>query len=204
VANARPGQLDDKIADLYLADKFPAEEKSTDNPKEDPAQFVGTYRNPESHSLLEVSAKDGELLIYGQHLKSHGKGRFTFDFGGEAQFQSPATTPPRFTLAFPDSPAEHYEKVEPPLLTEATLASYVGDFTSQELEVTYRLAMKDGKLTVAMNWREPATVSPSFTDEFQGPDGTALVFRRDKAHHITSLDLHAGRVRNITFNKVPK
>lgn len=204
VANARPGQLDNKIADLYLADKFSSEEKSTDNPKEDPAPFVGTYRNPESHSLLEVSAKDGELLIYGQHLKSHGKGRFTFDFGGEAQFQSPTTTPPRFTLAFPDSPAERYEKVEPLNLTEGKLAAYIGDFASQELEVTYHIAVKDGKLTVTMNWREPAMLTPSFADEFQGPDGTALVFRRDKARHITSFDLHAGRVRNITFTKTSK
>ncbi|HMI52713.1 MAG TPA: serine hydrolase domain-containing protein [Candidatus Saccharimonadales bacterium] len=212
VAGARPGELDNKIADLYLAGQFPEDAaqaakgdgqspSGSSAPPDDPTPFLGTYRNPASHSLLEVSAKEGELVVYGQHLKSRGQGRFTFAFGGELQFQTPAVTPPRFTLAFPDSPAEHYEKVEPLHPAAEALAEYAGNFTSEELEVTYRIATRDGKLTLAMSWREPDPLTPSFTDEFQGPDGTSLVFRRDAAKHIAGFDLYAGRVRKITFTR---
>ena len=64
--------------------------------------------------------------------------------------------------------------------------------TSAELQATYRFAVKDGKLTLAMNWQEPAVLEPTVLDEFQGPFGTAIVFRRDAAGHITGCDLFAG------------
>jgi hypothetical protein len=42
-------------------------------------------------------------------------------------------------------------------------------------------------------------LEPVVRDEFQPPDGVALVFRRDSANRVTACEVFAGRVRKILF-----
>ena len=57
---------------------------------------------------------------------------------------------------------------------------------------------------LATHWQEPAVLdNPSVRDEFQGPFGASVVFRRDAAGY-TGCDLFAGRLRNIAFAKTVK
>jgi hypothetical protein len=107
----------------------------------------------------------------------------------------------RLTLNFKDSAPQIFERYEPLQASAENSAEYAGEYTSAELEATYRFAVKDGKLTLATNWQEPALLEPTVRDEFQGPNGTAIVFRRDVAGHITGCELFAGRVRNIAFTR---
>ena len=110
----------------------------------------------------------------------------------------------RFTLSFKDSAPQIFERYEPLKASAENFAQYAGEYTSAELPATYRFAVKDGKLTLATNWQEPAVLEPTVLDEFQGPFGTAIVFRRDAAGHVTGCDLFAGRVRNIAFTRTMK
>jgi hypothetical protein len=96
---------------------------------------------------------------------------------------------------------ERYRAIQ---LTAADAAQYAGSFESSELEATYRIEVKDGKLMLRMNWAEPTTLEPTVRDEFRGPVGEVLVFRRDAKGQITGFDVFAGRVRNIYFSKAGK
>jgi hypothetical protein len=107
----------------------------------------------------------------------------------------------RLTVNFKDTASQVFERYEPLKASAENFAQYVGEYTSAELQATYRFAVKDAKLTLATNWQEPTVLEPTILDEFQGPFGTAIVFRRDAAGHVTGCDLFAGRVRNITFAK---
>jgi hypothetical protein len=110
----------------------------------------------------------------------------------------------RLTLDFKDSAPQIFERYEPLKASAENFAQYVGEYTSAELQATYRFAVKDGKLTLATNWQDPAVLEPIVLDEFQGPFGTSVVFHRDAAGHVTGCDLFAGRVRNIAFTKTTR
>jgi len=110
----------------------------------------------------------------------------------------------RATLTVEDSAPQVFVKFEPVKPSAEDLAQYAGEYTSSELQATYRFAVKDGKLTLATNWQEPSVLEPAVRDEFQSPVGVAMVFRRDAPGHVTGCDLFAGRVRNIFFTRVAK
>jgi hypothetical protein len=107
----------------------------------------------------------------------------------------------RLTLSSADSAPQVFEKFQAIEPSAEDLLQYSGEYKSAELQSTYIFAVKDGKLTLATNWQEPAVLDPIVLDEFGGPFGTSVVFRRDAAGHVIGCDLFAGRVRNIAFAK---
>jgi CubicO group peptidase (beta-lactamase class C family) len=92
----------------------------------------------------------------------------------------------------------------------AELAAFAGDYSSDELGVTYRLAIANGKLTLAAilaagiprsNDLAGKQIVPVAKDEFEliTDDPISLKFTRDAAGHPASFALDAGRTTAITF-----
>jgi CubicO group peptidase (beta-lactamase class C family) len=201
LGTSSPRSLADKVADIYLEGQLAPNRPANVAAQVDPQPFAGQYRNAESHSVLEVSAKDGDLMVYGMHFKPVDATHFAAAEGLDVAFDTISGNPKRFTLTSANSAPQAFEKIQAVKPSAQDLAQYTGEYKSSELQATYRFAVKDGKLTLATNWQEPATLDPSVRDEFQGPFGAAVVFRRDAAGHVTGCDLFAGRVRNIAFKK---
>jgi hypothetical protein len=151
--------------------------------------------------VLQLSMVDGELESFGTHFKPRDATHFIAGDGPEMAFDHQPNSGMRLTLSFKDTAPQVFERYELLKASAEKFTQYIGEYTSTELQATYRFAVKDGKLTLAANWREPAVLEPTVLDEFQGPFGTAIVFRRDAAGQITGCELFAGRVRNITFAK---
>jgi CubicO group peptidase (beta-lactamase class C family) len=208
LGTSAPRNLANQVADIYLAGQFPEAQSTgsvtTAAEHVDPQPFVGTYRSAESHSVYTLSAADGDLALFGQHLKSSGTNHFVFPGGPELRFENGSGNGMRFTIDSPDAAPQVFERYQATALAPADLAQYAGRFESSELEATYRVEVKDGKLVLRMSWQEPATLEPTVRDEFRGPNGEALVFRRDGKGQITGFDVFAGRVRNIFFSKAAK
>ena len=204
VGTSGPRHLANEVADIYLAGQLAPKPAVAAAAHIDPQPFTGQYRNLESHSVLDVSAKDGDLVIYGLHFKPLGPRHFAADEGLDMSFASENGGPMRLTLSGDDTAPEILERFEPIKPSAEELAQYSGEYTSGELETTYRFAVKDGKLTLFNNWQEPAALDPSVRDEFQGPQGMAILFRRNAAGRITGFDVFAGRVRNIAFARTGK
>jgi len=205
LGTSAPRNLANQVADLYLAGQFPADQGAgspTTVEHVDPQPFVGTYRSGESHAVYTLSAADGDLTLFGQHLKTAGANHFVFPGGPELHFASSGGNGMRFTMESPDATPQVFERYQATSLTPADAEQYVGRFESSELEATYKIEAKDGKLVLRMNWEEPVTLEPTVRDEFRGPNGEALVFRRDGKGQIAGFDVFAGRVRNILFSKV--
>jgi CubicO group peptidase (beta-lactamase class C family) len=201
LGTSNPGHLADEVADIYLAGQLSSKVPVAVTAHVDPQPFAGQYLNLESHAVLEVTAKDAGLVAYGMHFTPLGPGHFAAQEGPEMKFASENGGAMRLTLTADDTAPQILEKFEPIKPTAAELARYAGVYASAELETTYRFAMNDGRLTLFNNWQAPAALDPTTRDEFQGPDGMAIVFRRDAAHRITGFDVFAGRVRNIAFTK---
>jgi CubicO group peptidase (beta-lactamase class C family) len=199
VGTSNPRHLADQVADLYLNAQLTPTTPSAASAKVDPHPFVGQYRSANSHSVLNLSVADGDLSVYGLRLKPLDATHFTASEGLDMKFEANEGKPLRLTLSSADSAPqvfENFQAIEP---SADDLVQYAGEYKSSELQATYRFAVKEGKLTLAANWQEPAVLDPIVRDEFGGPFGTSIVFRRDAAGHITGCDLFAGRVRNIAF-----
>ena len=201
VGTSNPGRLSYQVADIYLQGKLSPEPPASAAPSVDLQPFVGWYRNIDSRSVLQISESNGSLEAFGTQFKPRDATHFVAIPGPEIAFDRVLNSGMRLTLNFKDSAPQIFERYEPLKASAENFAQYVGEYTSAELQATYRLAVKDGKLTLATNWQDPAVLEPIVLDEFQGPFGTAIVFHRDAAGHITGCDLFAGRVRNIAFTK---
>jgi CubicO group peptidase (beta-lactamase class C family) len=201
VGTSNPGRLSYLVADLYLAGHLSPEPPASAAPGVDTQPFAGWYRNLDAHAVLQISASNGGLEAFGTAFKPRDATHFVATPGPEIAFDRQTNSGMRLTLNFKDTAPQIFERYEPLKASAENFAQYAGEYTSAELQATYRFAVKDGKLTLATNWQDPAVLEPTVLDEFQGPFGTAIVFRRDAAGHITGCDLFAGRVRNIAFAK---
>jgi CubicO group peptidase (beta-lactamase class C family) len=204
VGTSNPGRLSYQIADLYLRGKLAPEPPASAAPGVDLQPFVGWYRNVDSRSVLQISASNGSLEAFGTEFKPRDATHFVGIPGPEIAFDRQLNSGMRLTLNFKDSAPQIFERYEPLKASAENFAPYVGEYTSAELQATYRFAVNDGKLTLATNWQDPAVLEPTVLDEFQGPFGTSIVFHRDAAGHVTGCDLFAGRVRNIAFTRTTR
>ncbi len=200
VGTSAPRSLANQVADIYLGERLAPVPAIASAANVDTALFVGQYRDLASHSVMDISGNNGELLLYGLHFKPVGATRFAASEGLEMKFETISGNP-KLTLSTIDSAPQILEKFQAMKPSAEELFKYAGAYKSDELGATYRFAVKDGKLTLASNWQEPAVLDPTVRDEFQGPFGAAIVFRRDASGKITGCELFAGRVRNISFTR---
>jgi CubicO group peptidase (beta-lactamase class C family) len=201
VGTSNPSHLSYEVADLYLGGQLSPELSASASASVDAQPFAGWYRNIDSHSVLEITASKEGVGAFGTLFKPRDATHFVATAGPEIAFDRPPNSGLRLTLTFKDTAPQVFEKYEPIKASAGNFAQYAGEYTSAELQATYRFAVKDGKLTLSMNRQEPAVLEATVLDEFQGPFGTAIVFRRDAAGHVIGCDLFAGRVRNIAFAK---
>jgi len=204
LATSNPLRLSYQVADPYLESQLVPDPAPASAAKVDPQPFAGWYRNLESHSAYQLSAADGDIVGLGTRFKPRDANHFVATPGAAIAFDRLQNGGIRATLTVEDSAPQVFVKFEPVKPSAEDLAQYAGEYTSSELQATYRFAVKDGKLTLATNWQEPSVLEPAVRDEFQSPVGVAMVFRRDAPGHVTGCDLFAGRVRNIFFTRVAK
>lgn len=204
LGTSNPVRLAEKTTDLYLANQLSPEPAPAASAKVDPHPFAGWYRDVASHSVLQLTASDNDLQAFGTHFMPSDASHFSGPEGAEMVFDRQQDGATRLTLSFKDTAPQVLETYQALKASEEDFTQYAGEYTSAELLATYRVFVKDGKLTMAVNWQEPYVLQPTVRDEFQGPDGIAIVFRRDPANHITGFEAFAGRVRNIAFVKTSK
>ena len=83
------------------------------------------------------------------------------------------------------------------------LKEYEGDYTSEELMVTYHLTQKDGNLVVRVKRNPEMKLELADKDAFVGARYKG-VFERDSNGAVTGFVLDAGRVKNLRFVKKSK
>jgi hypothetical protein len=201
LSTSNPWRLAYQVADIYLKGSFRDEYAAVVTSREDPKIFAGIYRNPEEHSVAEVGAVKDGVRVRQNLFQLVGTNRFAAIRGRwEIRFDPLKDGGMRMTLSAPALPKPQvFERFQPIKIPAEELAQYAGEYVSDELQTIYKLVVKDGKLTLANKWQKPPAVEPTVRDEFQGPNDTTIVFRRDAAGHITGCDVFAGRVRTITF-----
>lgn len=127
---------------------------------------------------------------------------FNDDIGIEMVFHREADgSVARLTLTQGADYSAH--RVEPFTIDESELSDFEGLYYSPELDIEYRVAVAEGRLTAKHGSRETIRFTPVGTDSFTG-DGWMLNrvrFERDDAGDVTSMLLSAGRIDDMRFER---
>ncbi|HLZ11408.1 MAG TPA: serine hydrolase domain-containing protein [Candidatus Acidoferrum sp.] len=205
VGSSNPVDLAERITDIYLAPQLsPAPAPPSTSGGMDLSSLAGSYRDARSHSVVKVTASKDGIEAFGLLFHPRDSTHFTGPEENEMTVEPRPSGGVRLTLLAKDALPQIFERYEAVKLSGEDLAQFAGEYTSAELEVTYRLFVKEGKLTLAINWQEPLALEPTIRDEFQSPYGTDFVFRRDSAGRIAAFDAFAGSVGPITFLRTSK
>lgn len=203
LSSSQPSNLVNQVADIYLPGKL-ASAVAAKAAKVDAHPYAGWYRDPVTHAVIQSNVMDGDLELFGERFKARDESHFATSFGAEMAFQRRENGVIQMVLTSRDSPPETFETFEAAKPSAEELAEYGGEYESSELRAKYRCAVKDGKLTLTINWREPDVFEPTVRDEFRDSAGVTIVFQRDAAGHVSGFEAFAGRVRNILFTRTTK
>ncbi|MBN1222328.1 MAG: serine hydrolase [Candidatus Aminicenantes bacterium] len=92
------------------------------------------------------------------------------------------------------------KKIEVPPMSADELQEYGGEYTSEELLVTYTLISEDGILYLRIGKKPKIELTMTGKDSFSGPMFSGI-FERNSGSRIAGLILDAGRVKNLKFTK---
>jgi CubicO group peptidase (beta-lactamase class C family) len=178
-------------------------------PKTEPAkvtedelkQFVGLWRNEKTHAPARFVIENGVSRWSGGRVIPMGGGKFVggnnelkFTFDKEGKPLSAETTDDggEVTRFVP-------ERQWTP--TPADLASFKGDWFSEEAGATFTVAVDADKLVIKQRPATSLPMQPLYTDHFS-VQGYIVWFTRDKNGKVNSMHVGASRMRDMPFVRV--
>ena len=227
LGNSNPSRLAHLVADVYLGDKMtkapdaeprPSAAPAKTSPKNaDPARLralAGAYLDKSSDRFFRLAVENGELAgkwgsrrilfvpLGGDRYRVEGLGE---DVKAEAVAQASPGGRPRLAVSIDDDgdvESLSFEPVEPWSPTAADLSALAGRYASSELDTSWRLEAKDGKLYLRYRGAPDDPLVPSIADRMS-VGGEVLHFTRDASGQATGFTVDAGRVRGIAFRRMP-
>jgi YD repeat-containing protein len=217
VANANPSRLARQVAEVYLGAQMKAAPASTPQTAAAPETVTlseaearakaGLYHNAARGNLLRITLRDRKLWLSGpgdssEELQALSPTRFrlaNWPPSLEMRFE-PAASGPHASLQMvrENAKPDVYERVEAFEPAADQLKEFAGAYYSEELDVTYDINIRDGKLIAAVK-NQSFPLLAAYRGAFQAPRGVLLEFTRDAQGRVTGATVQAGRVRNIRF-----
>lgn len=217
-----------EIAELFLADKMtPVEAPSTAELKfitvtpEYLQRLTGAYRRNGITPVWRTEVRDGELMLV-DHLEKafvlkplsatrfkpvgqtpfYASARFDFTIGDTG----PASSMRLWSFENGFHEAFQFDRIQLVEPSAVKLADYAGNYTSDELETTYRFKIEDSALWVRVNNRRWERLRPLTHDEFtpdrRDPhDQRFFRFNRTPGGTVDGLTVAFWRIRGVTFAK---
>jgi len=210
-ANASPS-LGRRVAEVFLGSQGDlaarqAGEPGVTLPPEHIAEKAGTYRNLATNDPMRLVVRDGRLHVErGPELTPLSRTAFrspdgfigTFEFGAKG-------LPAILRLATPDGDTISYLLEQPWTPTPSDLTRYVGEYSSDEAEATYRVTLDGDKLTIRGRYGLAYELAPVYRHAFVAPQNrqvSVFRFRTDARGRATAMIIGMGRVRELTFRRV--
>ena len=206
-ATANPAQLGRRVADAYLGTAL-----SQIQPNVTPQGIalsadrvhgrVGIYVQPRTLQVIELTMRDGHLVVGpqgGPTLVPISDDRMRVA-GEDAEFVFKDSVASAFELRRGVGRPTRYERRIPIAVTPQLLASYAGEYVSDELAgAVYRVAATDSTITLRTGTSDPFTARLAFADTFLG-GGYTIEFTRARGQ-ITGFDVTNSRIRHVKFVK---
>ncbi|AHG88488.1 beta-lactamase [Gemmatirosa kalamazoonensis] len=166
------------------------------------AAYAGTFTDG-ALALTRLAAVPGTLAIAqpatGRAVRALlplGAGRFADTVSG-IEYRVSAS---ELTMLAPDVPPARLTRMPPAAtLDAAALRAYAGRYASDEANVAWTVAVRDGRLTVVPPRGDPIPLTPLFRDGFAGPG--RVRFLRDASGRVTALTVTTRGVQAMRFER---
>jgi hypothetical protein len=205
--STNPSALADSVADIVLSSQL-APKAGIASPEARPAVAVSAARLESLAGLYEsatgafrrLTVKDGALVALGQRLKTVAPDRFVPQAPGVEIYFPPAGPggTQELQILRDGRDPEVYARVVPP--ANARLDEFAGMYYSDELDATWTLAVRDGRLTVQVLTDPPSGLTIVKPDVFLSDEGLVLRFERASGA-VARTSVQAGRVTNLVFTR---
>jgi hypothetical protein len=208
LGSTNPSALADRVADIVLASQL-APKADIASPDSRPAvpvpagrleSLAGFYENAATGAFRRLTVKDGSLVAFGQRFTAVAADRFVGQAPG-LEIYFPAMTAGRLQemhIIRDGRDVEVCRRIVPPTGTD--LAEFAGMYYSDELDATWTLAARDGRLTVQVLHDPPKELAIVKPGVFVTEQGVVVRFERD-AGRIARASVEAGRVTNLVFTR---
>ncbi len=201
LASANATQLGHKVAEVYLGSVIRQHAGEIASPAPSTlAAKRGLYRSAPDHQTLAIELQEGTLRInYGGVLTPVSDNVFSIgEDGPRVEFDS---TGHGLRISNELDQGIYYEKVERWNPTMAELEMMTGDYTSDEAEVTFRVALEKDHLAIHRRPDTTIALTPTYRDGFDSPIGSVR-FLRDTTGRVTELSVAEQRVWDMRFRRV--
>jgi len=196
-------QLGHAVAEVYLGDAV--------RPKaQDPVALdvttleasTGLYRSLRDHETLTVALENGQLRLDRRGvLKPTAANVFAVGEEGRAEFETDgAGKVVRLRIATEADPNNVYEKVEPARPALADLEGMVGEYTSDEAEVTFLVVLDGGRLVMRRRPDAAFPLTPTYRDGFSCALGSVR-FLRDRSGRVNEMSIGEARVWDLRLRR---
>lgn len=219
MASFNPGRLAYQIADTALKGTLVEDAK-----KEEPKKPAGPFKV--SEALLKLYEGEYQLtpdMIVTVRLdngiltgRATGQSAFPLTASSETEF---IFDPAGIRITFPkptDNSVNQFvfnqggntivaPRVKPLDPKSTNLNDYVGTYYSPELETSYRIILKDNKLSTQHIRHDPTDLTSTGNDTFSTDTWFMgrIEFVRDKDSRVSEMKVSSGRVKNVRFVKQP-
>ena len=204
--NANPN-LALRTAAFYLGDRLQPEPAPPTAVPMDAAALerrAGLYRSRRTGAPLRLQMVDGKLRT-GGGTEMIPVGPAAFAFGPSAtRIEVVEGTPVQLRIVYPDADTVMYEPAAPADTSAASLASYAGEYRSDEAEATYTAAVVEGRLVLRMRPDITIPLNPTYRDAFAGPGGSIVRFVRGADGRVQAMTIGTDRVRELRFDRVER
>ena len=201
-ANANPGgafRAVDLILGDRLRDEAPAPAAAVPVEAAELERRAGMYRNRRTGAPLRLVMADGRLRAGNTELVPVGPAAFRLG-GVRVEFADGPAAGGR--LVFPDGDTIVFEPAPPADTTAANLASYAGEYRSDEAEATHTVAVENGTVMLRIRPSIAIRLVPIYADGFAGPGGMVVRFIRGADGRVEAFTLTVERVRGLRFDRV--
>ncbi len=164
----------------------------------------GHYEDTRWHSISVLDTAGGVLRLSGTPVRARRDG--SYQVGGQhVRLAAGSHTTPRSIRTVTsdgDSVVHVWRAAERWQPTNAELATLAGRYRSDELDITFSVRVRDGKLVVSPRHGVDDVLTPTVKDAFDGGDN-AVWFTRGKGGKVTAMHFGASRVWDLVSVRVP-
>ncbi|RKH74181.1 serine hydrolase domain-containing protein [Corallococcus aberystwythensis] len=202
--NIDPGELTRKVAEVYLGahmkNVMPPAVKLADAQL---ATLAGNYWSPQTDEVVRLELKDGALRQVGVPTAFVPIGNGAFRPGESMhvwRFTAPTARASR-ELSIQDSwpTTRNFIRLTAPV--PSALATFAGQYRSDELDTTYAVRVADGKLALRWPRRDEVVLDAVGGDRFVGSLG-AVTFTRAASGGIDGLTISNRRLRRLRAERL--
>lgn len=201
--NAAATGLGHQVADLFLETKAvpSASEPAPALTEAQLREVAGLYRDRRRNVVLTIDLKESELRAAGPGpLKPVAKDAFEAG-GARIDLERDPKGAVRGLRVAAGGELIAFDRVEPAHPTAADLAAFAGDYTSDEAELSLRVAVEDNKLVIHRRPDSTFVLTPTYADAFTSDLG-GIRFIRAARGAVTEMSVSVDRVWDLRFARV--